>query len=219
MGWGGWVRNEAFYEDACMTGHGIQPWVELFSGWRVCVLLRGFQSIWPLRHRTWGPAWQEQGFSPFILLFSAQLRTHLTRLPGWPLSYLKPWLICLELRSFWLRHLPGCLEQSMFSWQLLLEGAGIHLKLPGLDDSRPPCPRDFRDQVGNDYWSVCRAWVLVFQWDLGDIWRHRNIICWWGMLYLFLPYEARDNAGIMGPPRRQDAEFSWENIIASFRKL
>lgn len=117
--------------------------------------------------------------------FHARGRTHLTRLPGRPLSYLKPWLICLELRSFWLQHLPGCLEQSMLSWQLLLEGAGINRKLPGLEDSRSPCQR--LQGSGNDCWSICRAWVLVLQWDLGTVWRYRNFTAWWGMLYLIPP--------------------------------
>lgn len=120
-----------------------------------------------------GTGLEELGFNPFPLthcFFHLWLRTHLTRLPGRHLSYLKPWLMCLELRNFWLQHLVGWLGRSMISWEQPLR-AGINLKLPGLEDSRHPhTPRDFGDQVvtndlfegtGHGISTRCRKYLEV----------------------------------------------------------
>ena len=43
-----------------------------------------------------------------------------------------------------LEDLLRCFTQTMFQWQLLVEGTEFYPYLPGLEDSPP---RDFRDQV------------------------------------------------------------------------
>lgn len=145
--------------------------------------------------------------------FHHRLRTHLTRLSGKHVLCFKAWLICLSweisgCNIFWAVSNRSCSIDSCLWKKLKSIWSSQDLKTD---------PRTFQ-RLGNDCLFICRAWIMVFQWDIGNIWRYRTLVV--GKEYRILI--AKDSKNKTWPLQMEKIDCRFLDMLGwvfTFRKL
>lgn len=153
----------------------------------------------------WSITWSFKRYFPLKYSFPYWLKFHLNKV-GWKASVMLKAMIYLFP---WLGYLLKCFRQTMFQWQLLVEGAEFYPYLPGLEDSPP---RDFRDQVI----IIDLFAILLILVKMENIFKYRTFGI---LLYLyFYSIMLQDTAGVKQNHsrwRKEAIEFS-RHVMMSF---